>query len=103
MNTERRSAARFQLNLPMIVRISDRQFQVFTTDVSARGVAFEVDTSLNDEDIELEITFPPEVTLSASLTVRCDARIVRAHCADPSHTEVAASISRYEFLETPRP
>jgi hypothetical protein len=102
MNTDRRSATRFQMNLPMTVRISDQQFQVFTTDVSAKGVAFEVDTGLKAEDIELEITFPPEVTLSASLTVRCDARVVRIHHPNPSHTEVAASISRYEFLETQR-
>jgi hypothetical protein len=79
------------MNLPMTVRIADRQFQVFTTDVSARGVAF-----------ELELTLPPEITLSASLTVRCDARVVRVQHSTPSHTEVAASISRYEFLETQR-
>jgi len=102
VNTDRRSVTRFQMNLPMKVWIADRQFQVFTTDVSAKGVAFQVDTGLDDENIELEITLPPEVTLSASLTVRCDARVVRVQHSTPSHTEVAASISRYEFLETQR-
>ena len=102
MNADRRSATRFPLNLPMTVRISDRQFQVLTTDVSARGVAFHVDSGLSYENLELEITFPPEVTLSASLTVRCDAKVVRVQHSTPSCTEVAASISRYEFLTTVR-
>jgi hypothetical protein len=99
---ERRSATRFRLSLPLTVQYANEEVQVFTTDVSARGVAFKVNTAFDEKILGLELTFPPEVTLSASLRVRCYALVVRVQNSSPSCTEVAASIQKYEFLETHR-
>jgi hypothetical protein len=86
----------------MIVRLGNEEMRVFTSDVSARGVAFKVNTGFDDWALELEITLPPEITLSASLTVRCQAKVVRVQRSAPSYIKVAASIEKYEFLKTIR-
>jgi hypothetical protein len=102
MKPERRSYIRFQRKLPMTVRTAKEELHVFTTNVSAKGVAFEVESTFNESILGFDITLPPEVTSSASLAVRCEATVVRIQVASHCRTEVAASIYRYEFLKMPR-
>ncbi len=96
---ERRSASRFQLKLPLTLRSGDRTIQAFTSDVSARGVLFYTDTEwTGDSPLEFDITFPPEITLSTSLRVRCRGKIIRVIPRSPMGIGIAASIHNYEFL-----
>jgi len=96
---ERRSASRFQLKLPLTLRSGDRTIQAFTSDVSARGVLFYTDTEWTwDSPLEFDITFPPEITLSTSLRVRCRGKIIRVIPPSAMGIGIAASIHNYEFL-----
>lgn len=96
---ERRSATRFQLKLPLTLRLSDREVPAFTSDVSARGVLFYTGADLiSDSALEFDITFPPEITLSTSLRVRCRGKVVRVIAPSPMGIGIAATIHNYEFL-----
>ena len=96
---ERRSATRFHLKLPLTLRVGENEIQAFTSDVSARGVLFYTDSDvLGDPQLEFDITFPPEITLSTSLRVRCRGKIVRVVPPSPMGVGVAATIHNYEFL-----
>ena len=96
---ERRSATRFQLKLPLTLRSGDRTLQAFTSDVSARGVLFYTDTEWTGESpVEFDITFPPEITLSTSLRVRCRGQIIRVIPPNAMGVGIAAAIHNYEFL-----
>ncbi len=96
---ERRSATRFQLKLPLTLRSGEGSIQAFTSDVSARGVLFYTDVEVpSDSPLEFDITFPPEITLSTSLRVRCRGKIVRVIPPSPLGIGIAATIHNYEFL-----
>ncbi len=96
---ERRSATRFQLKLPLTLRVGDKLIQAFTSDVSARGVLFYTDAEwLGESQLEFDITFPPEITLSTSLRVRCRGRVVRLIPPSRLGAGIAAAIHNYEFL-----
>ena len=66
------------MRLPLTVRMTDSQIQAFTSDVSNRGVFFyfQGDQQFSSQ-LEFDITFPPEITLSTSLRVRCRGSVVR--------------------------
>lgn len=96
---ERRSATRFQLKLPLTLHSGNRAIQAFTSDVSARGVLFYTDTQYTgDSPLEFDITFPPEITLSTSLRVRCRGKIIRVIPPSALGIGIAAAIHNYEFL-----
>ncbi len=96
---ERRSATRFQLKLPLTLRFDGKEIAAFTSDVSARGVLFYSDSDqFGNAPLEFDITFPPEITLSTSLRVRCRGTIVRTMPPSPMGIGVAATIHNYEFL-----
>ena len=96
---ERRSATRFQLKLPLTLRSGQTSIQAFTSDVSARGVLFYTDAEWpGDSQLDFDITFPPEITLSTSLRVRCRGRVVRVIPPSPLGVGIAATIHNYEFL-----
>ena len=96
---ERRSATRFQLKLPLTLRSGDHSIQAFTSDVSARGVLFYTDTEWDgNPELEFDITFPPEITLSTSLRVRCRGKVIRVMLPSAMGVGIAAAIHNYEFL-----
>jgi PilZ domain len=101
---ERRSATRFQLKLPLTLRSGDRSLQAFTSDVSARGVLFYTESTwVGDPQLDFDITFPPEITLSTSLRVRCRGKVIRVMPPSAMGVGIAASIQNYEFLNTSEP
>ena len=82
-----------------VVRSGDHSIQAFTNDVSARGVLFYTDTEWNgDSQLEFDITFPPEITLSTSLRVRCRGKVIRVMPPSAMGVGIAAAIHNYEFL-----
>lgn len=95
---DRREAERYKLRLPVTIQGEDNQVDAFTDDLSARGILLETDTELEGDSVTFIITFPPEITLSTSLHVRCEARVVRVLERSESHTRAAVRIHRYEFL-----
>lgn len=100
MLQERRGKRRFQMRLPIEVRLDDAQAVMgITRDVSANGLYFFLLPEIEERAfLELILTFPPEITLSQSLRVRCKAKLVRMDRQQPEGVGIAAQIQRYEFL-----
>ena len=95
---DRRESERFKLRLPITIQGENNQVDTFTDDISARGILLETHTELEGDSLTFIITFPPEITLSTFLQVRCDARVVRTLRCSVSNSRVAVHIQRYEFL-----
>jgi len=97
-----RGTRRFALRLPVSVRFGEeaREAPATTRDVSARGVFFVLDAPIAEGSrLEFTLTLPPEVTLTDSIRVRCQGRVVRVEQRQPSgKVGIAAVIEHYEFL-----
>ena len=102
---ERCTMRRFDMRLPASVKVAGTatdELLTETQNVSARGVFFYLDRSLDEGSrIEVTLTFPPHVTLTDSVRVRFTARVVRVEDPLPaSRIGVAALIEEYEFLRS---
>lgn len=100
---EKRATRRFALRLPVSVNqreAATRADNAQTRDVSARGICFYVDAPVEaGSPIEFTLTLPPEITLTESIQVRCQGRVVRVDGGTPAgKLAVAAVIDEYEFL-----
>jgi hypothetical protein len=99
---DKRATRRFALRLPVSVRYGENEEEhaAQTRDVSARGICFSVDTAIQaGSPIDFTMTLPPEITLTESIRVRCQGRVVRVEGGGPSNKMmVAAVIDEYEFL-----
>lgn len=100
---DKRSTRRFALRLPVTVSYTgdgSQEKSAQTRDVSARGICFFVDSSIEaGSPIEFTLTLPPEITLTESIRVRCKGKVVRVENGAPNgKVAVAAVIDEYEFL-----
>jgi len=104
--SERRTAQRFHIKLPMTVRwttgSSIGEAATESKDVSSRGVYFYLPKEVkNGSPVEILLTLPHEITLAGPVRVRCLGRIQRAEAGQDGHMNsvgVVAEIERYEFL-----
>jgi PilZ domain len=104
---ERRSAQRFDFQIPVSIRLIDSQTQSsgFTQDLSARGALLYTDLAVAEGDaVELTLSMPSEITLTESMRVRCRGRVMRV-AADPAGTKfgVAVHLEGYEYLSEATP
>ncbi len=104
--TERRIARRYDLSLPVIIRvpterIADSQ-RGKTRDVSTRGVYFVLDQDLEaGSELDITLTLPAEITHGSDVFVRALGRIVRVEKRlEDGNTRmgVAAVIERYDII-----
>jgi hypothetical protein len=103
--TERRAARRYDLSLPVIIRIPvmgravSRSGQ--TRDVSTRGVYFVLDSDvIADSPLDMTMTLPTEVASRMEVFVRAVGRVVRVEKLREDSNQrvgVAAMIERYEI------
>ncbi len=99
---EKRAARRFALRVPVTVHRdstgSNEAAQL--RDVSARGICFFLDSDIaQGSPIGFTLTLPPEITLTESIRVKCNGRVVRVENSQPDgKVSVAAVIEEYEFL-----
>jgi hypothetical protein len=99
---ERRIGQRFDLHIPVSVRLSGTQHEGcgFTQDLSARGSFFYTDFPLGPgESIELTLNMPSEITLGENMRVRCQGMVLRV--VQPSvgtKLGVAVHFAGYEYL-----
>ena len=104
--TERRIARRYDLSLPVIIRIptekeiSSRNGK--TRDISTRGVYFMIDQDLSaGAEIDITLTLPSEVTRGSEVFVRAMGKVVRVEKKPENNSPrvgVAAVIERYEII-----
>jgi hypothetical protein len=103
--TERRNARRYDLSLPVVVRIPAEVAHSQagqTRDISTRGLYFVVEQDLHaGSELDITLTLPSEVTHGSEVFVRAAGKVVRV---DP-RTEarnmrlgIAAVIERYDIV-----
>jgi len=100
---ERRSAQRFQINLPLTVRWTSAsavgEAATLSKNVSSRGVYFFLPKEVKQgAPVEILLTLPHEITLAGPVRVRCLGRIQRTESEAADKVGVVAAIERYEFL-----
>ena len=103
--TERRSARRFEIRLPLIVRWTSGsavgEAVTESRDVSSRGIYF-----LSSKEIkhglvvEIVMTLPHDITLAGPVKVRCLARVQRTESLPDRKVGLGVAIERYEFLRS---
>ena len=104
--TERRTARRYDLALPVIIRVpsgadaSSRKGK--TRDISTRGVYFTIEQEIvAGAELDLTLTLPAEITRGTEVYVRAQARVVRVDRRQDEHSPrvgVAAVIERYDII-----
>lgn len=104
--TERRIARRYDLSLPVNVRVpisrEPKPQSGRTRDISTRGVYFTVQNDLAPgTELDFTLTLPAEITRGPEVFVRAHGRVVRVDKrSDDDHesTGVAAVIERYDII-----
>lgn len=109
--TERRTARRYDLSLPVIIRmpvdkeVSSRNGK--TRDISTRGVYFTIDHDFGaGAELDMTLTLPAEVTRGSEVFIRAMGKVVRVDKRPENGSTrvgVAAVIERYEIVRTETP
>ena len=103
--TERRNARRYDLSLPIIVRIpaelTDLQ-EGKTRDISTRGLYFITEQDLQaGSELDITLTLPSEITHGSEVFVRAAGKVVRVEPRTEGQSVrvgVAAVIERYDII-----
>jgi PilZ domain len=101
--TDRRTARRYDLSLPVLIRIPVEQdaHNGKTRDISTRGVYFVIENNLAaGAELDLTMTLPAEVTGGTEVFIRAIGKVVRVEkgVGNDGHQGVAALIQRYEIV-----
>ena len=99
---ERRRRPRFPVCAPLTVIIGDLEIPAYTRDMSENGVFFYPDFAareLIENEFEFIVQFPPELTLSTYLGMRCFGRVVRREQNSRELNGIAAEILNYSILD----
>ena len=104
--TERRIARRYDLSLPIIIRVPAERVPDSqsgkTRDISTRGLYFVVDQNLESgSHLDITLTLPAEITHGPEVFVRALGKVVRVErrMEDGSaRMGIAAVIERYDIV-----
>jgi len=104
--TERRSARRYDLSLPVLVRLpigrEPQSHSGQTRDISTRGVYFSLEKEIAPgTEVDFTLTLPAEITRGTEVFVRAHGKVVRVDKRrDDGHETigVAAVIERYDII-----
>src|SRR5260370_940318 len=104
--TERRTTRRYDLTLPVIIRVpAERALdlrQGRTRDISTRGLYFVVDQNMESgSQLDITLTLPAEITHGSEVFVRAAGKVVRVERRTEDGSErmgVAAVIERYDII-----
>jgi len=107
LRVERRVGQRFDLHVPVSVRLAGTQHEGcgFTQDLSSRGSFFYTDFPLGSgEKVELTLDMPSEITLGETMRVRCQGTVLRVvQPAIGTKLGVAVCFAGYEYLPKRHP
>src|SRR4030081_1115161 len=103
--TERRTARRYDLSLPVIIRVpveKETSQNGKTRDISTRGVYFTIDQDLAaGAELDITLTLPAQITRGTEVFVRAQGKVVRVEKKNHDgslHLGVAAVIERYDII-----
>ena len=105
--TERRTARRYELSLPVVVRGAQQRIEPKngkTRDISTRGVYFLIDQDLAPgSDLDFTLTLPAEITRGTEVFIRAHGKVVRIEKKQDDglvRLGVAAVIEKYDIVRT---
>jgi len=104
--TERRTTRRYDLSLPIIIRVPTERAldtkQGKTRDVSTRGLYFVIEQDLEaGSELDITLTLPAEITHGTEVFVRALGKVVRVEQRQEdgnTRMGVAAVIERYDII-----
>lgn len=104
--TERRTARRYDLSLPVIIRIPAEQEEDSqegkTRDISTRGLYFVIEQDMEaGSELDITLTLPSEITHGTEVFVRAQGKVVRVERRTDDGTPrmgIAAVIERYDII-----
>jgi hypothetical protein len=104
--TERRMARRYDLSLPVSVRLPINRdpgaHSGQTRDISTRGVYFMMQREMSPgTELDFTLTLPAEITRGTEVFVRAHGRVIRVDKRQDDQHEtigVAAVIERYDII-----
>jgi len=104
--TERRAARRYDLSLPIIIRVPvEKELPSKngrTRDISTRGVYFTLEQNIEaGAELDITLTLPTEITRGTEVLVRAQGRVIRVDQQSDetvSRVGVAAVIERYDII-----
>ena len=104
--SERRVARRYDLSLPIMVRIPAQGFAGTqsgrTRDISTKGLYFVIDQDVRaGSNLDIMLTLPKEMTNGEEVLVKASGKIVRVESRMEDGNErlgVAAVIERYDIM-----
>lgn len=104
--TERRTARRYDLSLPIIIRVPTEQAlntqQGKTRDISTRGLYFVIEQNMEaGSELDITLTLPAEITHGTEVFVRALGKVVRVERRSEdgdTRMGVAAVIERYDII-----
>jgi PilZ domain len=104
--SERRVARRYDLSLPVMVRIPAQGFAGTqsgrTRDISTKGLYFVIDQDVRaGSNLDIMLTLPKEMTNGEEVLVKASGKIVRVESRMEDGDErlgVAAVIERYDIM-----
>jgi PilZ domain len=104
--TERRTARRYDLSLPIIIRVPAERVRDSqpgkTRDISTRGLYFVVNQNLESgSQLDLTLTLPGEMTHGSEVFIRALGKVVRVERRmedGDTWMGVAAVIERYDIV-----
>jgi c-di-GMP-binding flagellar brake protein YcgR len=104
--TERRTARRYDLTLPITIRAAAERVvarqEGRTRDISTRGLFFVIDRDMDaGSELDITLTLPAEITNGTDVFVRAQGKVVRVERrieeGEP-RMGVAAIIERYDII-----
>lgn len=106
--TERRTARRYDLSLPVIIRVPPERGtnpqEGKTRDVSTRGLYFVMEQNLEaGSELDITLTLPAEMTHGTEVFVRALGRVVRVEKRmeeGSARMGIAALIERYDIIRS---
>lgn len=104
--TDRRTARRYDLSLPILIRMPATQAtdrpNGKTRDISTRGLYFVIDQDLKaGSELDITLTLPGEITRGSAVLVRATGKVVRVERWKEDESDrlgVAAVIERYDIV-----
>jgi hypothetical protein len=104
--TERRTARRYDLTLPISIRFAAESLVTRqdgrTRDISTRGLYFVVTRDLEaGSEVDITLTLPADITRGGDVFVRAQGKVVRVERRledGESRMGVAAVIERYDII-----
>jgi c-di-GMP-binding flagellar brake protein YcgR len=104
--TERRTTRRYDLSLPVIIRMPAERIEETqegqTRDISTRGLYFVIEQDLSaGSELDITLTLPAEITHGTEVFVHALGKVVRVERRMEDGTSrmgVAAVIERYDII-----